>query len=104
MNQTTPKPPIYDWTGATWHRVPTHLRGGLMAYVEHGRPTGGGLRALLENRPIFEVLPLLDDTVLPAALDVLKFFYSSIPSQAWGSEDKVKRWIKMGGCTGGAQS
>lgn len=89
--------PVYDWAGAPWDKVPDHLREPLKAYIEIGRPIGSGLQGLLENGPIFSVLPLLDPVVRPRALGVLRFLHGHVPHEAWGSAAKVKAWIERGG-------
>jgi hypothetical protein len=92
----------YDWYGANWALVPEHFRNGLKAYIETGRPTGDGLRGLLENGPVFDVLAHLDDTGRPRAFNIMRFLHNYAPHQAWGSKDKVALWIKRGGYHGGA--
>jgi hypothetical protein len=89
--------PKYKWRQAAWSAVPAHLRPGLVRYVDDGVPTGAGLRGLIANGQVFDVLKQLDDTTLPCALDIMKFLYSEAPSACWGSEEAVRRWEALGG-------
>lgn len=89
-------PDGHDFWSADWRLVPAHLQSALTAYITTGRPPGGGLRSILEDRPMSYCLARLDDEVRPRAFDVSRFLFNFAPSQCWGSADKVDAWIEAG--------
>jgi len=94
--------PRYQWKYSDWVMVPDHLRPGLIRYIDDGIPTGSGLRGLITNGQVYEVLKQLDDTTLTRALDIMKFLHSEAPASCWGSEEAVRRWEALGGYRNGA--
>lgn len=73
------------------HGVPQHLHSGLVAYVMDGRPTGGFLRAALENNFVDAMCRAIDlDEV--SLLAVAKWIFNEAPQRCWGSPGIVKSW------------
>jgi hypothetical protein len=71
--------------------VPEHLHAGLLAYVLDGVPTGGFLRACLENNFVDAMCRAIDlDEV--ALLAVAKWIFNDAPPRCWGSPGVVKTW------------
>lgn len=71
--------------------VPSHLRAGLIAYVVDGAPTGGFLRACLENNFVDAMCRAIDLDAA-ALLAVAKWIFNDAPSRCWGSPGVVKTW------------
>lgn len=82
----------------TW--VPMHLRDGFTRYVVQGIPTGSGMRSILEDRPLSDVLPHLDETAEQHVGSIYRFLYNAAPGECFGSPEKVKAWIARGGIQG----
>lgn len=81
--------------GFLTHEVPQHLREGLREYIVRGRPTGGFLRAVLENDLVSTVTRA--DPLSHAGLQaVINFLLDVAPAPAWGSRAKVEAWIAEG--------
>jgi hypothetical protein len=72
--------------------VPTSLQEGLLEYFAARRPTGGFLRACLENN-YTEACMRADDVNRFYLFDVATFLVSYVPSPAWGSEAAVDAWL-----------
>ncbi len=74
--------------------VPEHLRDGFIRYFVHGVPTGSGIRRVLENGPMFEVVAGLDDESLRGLRSIVKFIYNFAPAKSHGSPEAVAAWIE----------
>ncbi len=73
--------------------VPVNIRESLNRYSAYKTPTGGFLRAVLENN-LSEAIGRADrgnQKVLPA---ICQYIYNELPSVCWGSPVKVKAWLK----------
>lgn len=73
--------------------VPTRVVDTLALYVKHGCEPGGFLYAVLSNN-LAEAVAHGDTGNLAALADITKFVYNEIPSEAWGSQNKVNAWLK----------
>lgn len=80
--------------------VPEHLRGGIVRFIEQGIDPGNGLRHILENGLLSEIIPYLDEISEGHLGSIYRFLYNGVGSPAWGSRDKVKAWIERGGLKG----
>lgn len=85
---------------STW--VPMHLREGFTLYVEMGVPTGSGMRSILENQPLADVIGRLDSTAEAHVGHIVRFIYNHTPASCWGSPEKVSAWVAQGGLKGRA--
>lgn len=72
--------------------VPTHLLEGLRRYADGRVPTGGFLRAVLENN-LKEAVQAADIESQRSLCAVVAYCYNSIPSASWGSPEKVNEWL-----------
>lgn len=72
--------------------VPERLRGGLAAYVLEGRPTGGFLRACLENNFVDAVCRADGEMTIDDVRATAKWIYNDAPGRCWGSPGVVKTW------------
>ena len=55
-------------------------------------PTGGFLRAALEN-DLKETCFCADDRNQALLYLIVKYLYNEIPSKCWGSPEKVQAWL-----------
>lgn len=81
-------------------RVPEHLRAGLTRYVEQGVEPGSGLRAILEDRPLSQIVGYCDTETDAALGNIYRFLYNAVGSPAWGSPERVAAWIAHNGMQG----
>ena len=65
---------------------------GLKRYVEHRIPTGGFLRAVLEN-DLKEAVARADDENQHVIPIYVCWLYNEAPSTCWGSPEAVKAWL-----------
>lgn len=72
---------------------PDHLQNSLFAYRDHGRPVGSFLRACLEN-DLLGAVSHADVDNLPLIASVVSFIWHELPSESWGSPDRVREWIE----------
>jgi len=73
--------------------VPAAIRSSLQRYAEEHVPTGGFLRAVLEN-DLMETLARADKDNRAALLAICLFVYNELPASCWGSPDKVRAWLE----------
>lgn len=73
--------------------IPELTRDSLYRYVNHHVPTGSFLRAVLTNN-LFEAVGRADDENLKALKFIVTYIYNEVPSNCWGSEEKVQEWLK----------
>lgn len=73
---------------------PENLQGGLQRYFEERLATGSFLRAVLENN-LVQTYQKADESNIQAdsMLKLLRWLYNEAPSLAWGSEEKVAKWL-----------
>ncbi len=72
---------------------PQNIQESIRAYVQ-GRPTGGFLRAVLENNLLDAVTRAdhINSKCLPA---ILAFVYTNVPSPMWGSHEAVAEHLRV---------
>ena len=77
---------MYDYS-----LIPEHMRHGMKLYLEMGIMPGGFLTAVLHNN-LIDAFRYADDVNIEAMRNWAQFIYWEIPSQAWGSPEKVQKW------------
>lgn len=75
-----------------YHRIPQGVRDALDRYVTHGISPGSFTRAVLEN-DLFEALGRGDLESTAALPAICGYVYNELPSDCWGSPEKVVAWI-----------
>ncbi len=85
-----------------FYLVPLSAIESLHCYVLDGVPTGGCLRAALENNFVEFHLRADEDFTLGAKW-IAGYLYDEIPLAARGDKKKVEKWIKSGGLNGQAR-
>ena len=81
------------------YAIPEQDWNGLMLYLARGIETGSFLRAVLEN-DLTEAVGYADDDNRLKLADLVVVLHSTLPSESWGSKDKVAAWIERGGLKG----
>jgi len=76
-----------------YDKLPEHMRSGVQDYVDHGYPVGDFLMAVLSNN-LVEAYIRADDKNMAAMKDWVSFLYWEMPSNMWGSKEKVMDWIE----------
>lgn len=66
--------------------------GSLQRYVEHGIPTGGFLRAVLENN-LTEAFGRADIENREAMFEIVHHVYNNLPYGCHGSAEIVDAWL-----------
>lgn len=77
---------IYDASN-----IPEITRESIDAWAQSARPTGGFLRAVLENdlREAFSRADYDNTLAMPA---IMSYVYNNVPSLCWGSPERVAEW------------
>lgn len=73
--------------------LPEHLQESIDAYVNGGRPTGGFLRACIENN-LNEAVARADADNLSIIPAIVGYLYNRCPSGSWGRSDSWGNWIE----------
>ncbi len=81
------------------YRIPDYMVGGIKKYLRYGIKPGSFLYAVLSNNFVNAVAYADKDNIdnLPA---YAYWMMNILPREAWGSEEKVEKWIRMGGFKG----
>lgn len=82
--------------GPNTYKIPGYMLEILTRYIEDGTPTGGFLRAVLENN-LKEALIRADDHNFRNLQAYVVYLYNNAPATCWGSPERVKAWIEAKG-------
>ena len=66
---------------------------GIRRYADEHCPTGGFLRAVLSN-DLRESCFRADDNNVVDLVEIVKYCHWEIPSNCWGSPEKVEAWLE----------
>jgi hypothetical protein len=69
---------------------------GLDRYANERIPTGGFLRAVLEN-DLRGACERADDENAHDLYEIVRYCYNRIPAVCWGSPESVKKWLERKG-------
>lgn len=72
--------------------VPLRFQTSLTRYVSERIETGGFLRAVLEN-DLHEAVSRADYESLDQLPTIVMYVSSNLPTECWGSKEKVERWL-----------
>ena len=79
-----------DWNE---HLVPAHTLAGLIAYRDHGVPTGDFLHAVLCDK-LVESFARADRENGESMGHICAWLYNCLPRAAWGNEQAVVDWME----------
>ena len=72
--------------------IPERIKNSLDRYAQHHVPTGGFLKAVLEN-DLQEAVARADEDTLMALRTICAYVYNELPSPCWGTREKVTKWL-----------
>lgn len=75
--------------------LPVYMFRAAADYIIDHEPTGGFLKAVIEDR-LSKAVGAADLQNLKALAAWSAFFYNHAPQECWGSPAAYARWIKMG--------
>lgn len=84
---------------ADWSRIPYHLRRSLQDFTEQGRVPGRFLTGVLADR-LTLTLSSADPKSWKALPDILAFIHTHLPSESYGTPERVADWEATGGLDG----
>ena len=73
--------------------LPEHMKDGMNLYLEHGVEPGSFLYSVLTNN-LKEACARADHVNAQYLTNIVSYCYNNIPSDAWGSEEKVEAWME----------
>ena len=73
--------------------IPRDTLASLKRYTCERIPTGGALRAVLSN-DLFVATRRLDEENMAALKPICQFVWNELPSEVWGSPEKVDAWLR----------
>lgn len=76
--------------------IPPLIKRAIDKHALEGRPCGHFVTAVLEN-DLTEAVARADENSLAALYEIVIYCCNYIPSNCWGSKEKVKAWIEQGG-------
>ncbi len=79
--------------------LPPHMADGVLRYIRQGIPGGHFLTAVFSNK-LVDAYERADESNTRAMRNWAAFLYGCAPSNCWGSEQKVREWIAVGGLKG----
>lgn len=72
--------------------IPDYTMRGLRQYADDHQPVGGFLTAVLSN-DLKGAFGRADENNRAAMFDIVSYCYNDIPSECWGSPEKVEAWL-----------
>jgi hypothetical protein len=72
--------------------IPFYMKGAIDRYVRLGIPPGDFLTAVISN-DLAEAVGRADDINLRNLPAYVAYFYNEVDGRAWGSREKMERWI-----------
>lgn len=74
--------------------IPVYTKEAIDLYVSDGIPTGSFVYAVLTNN-LFDAVARADSTNIMFLREICQYIYNDIPSNCWGSQEKVNNWLEM---------
>ena len=81
------------------YHIPDYMVDGIKNYLRHGIRPGSFLYAVLENN-LTEAVAFADKDNMANLPAYAYWLMNEVPTIAWGSEENVETWIRMGGFEG----
>ena len=72
--------------------IPDRMMAGIKRYVEEGIEPGHFLQAVICN-DLAEAVSRADDENLDNLAAYVVYFYNKVPSNLWGSKEKMDKWL-----------
>jgi hypothetical protein len=77
-----------------YHKIPPTTMAALLRYVNKGYMPGHFLTAVLTN-DLFEAVGQADVDNIQALPEIVKFVYTEVPGNAWGSKEAVREYSRQ---------
>lgn len=77
----------------TNYRIPEYMVGGITRYLENGIDPGSFLSAVICN-DLSGAVRCADNQNIHLLPEYVRFFYWEVPSDAWGSPEKMEAWMQ----------
>ncbi len=74
--------------------IEPRFKAALDRYVEAMLPTGGFLKAVLENN-LMETVHRADPGGLCNLPHIVSYVYNELPSGVWGTPERVEKWLAL---------
>lgn len=75
------------------------IKDAIDRHILTGCPTGDFVKSVLENK-LKEAFQYADDYNQANLFEIVNYCYNCIPSNCWGSPEKVQEWQEKGGIEG----
>lgn len=75
-----------------YKQCPSNIVHSIEKYVTQGYKPGGFLTAVLQN-DLTSAVMLADKDNLVALPHIVAYVYHKVPSNCWGSKDRVNNWL-----------
>lgn len=75
-------------------KIEQRFKESIDRYVQHKIPTGGFLRAVLENN-LMEAIGTADTEAMDNIRHIVCYLYNEVPGNCWGSKEKVAKWLQQ---------
>jgi len=79
---------LIDYSG-----LPERHRDTVRLYIDYGFAPGSGWLAILSNN--LRAVVMVDTETALQLPEIYRWMVNHAPSRAWGSEDKVRAWMKL---------
>lgn len=79
-----------------YSKIPATTMGSINRYVNEGLPPGSFVTAVLCN-DLFNAIGTADEDNIVALPEIVRYVYNELPSNAWGTLNKMNAWMKKGG-------
>jgi hypothetical protein len=80
--------------GLNSHGIPEHMHDGIVRYLLYGLPPGSFYMAVLTN-DLCAAVGRADVENRIALADHVRFLYNCVPASAWGSQERVDKWMAI---------
>jgi hypothetical protein len=80
--------------------LPEAMHDAVLMYVERGRLSAGSFLSAVVRNDLLDAVRRADPINVLRLKEWATFFYLHVPAGAWGSREKVDRWIEHGGMHG----
>jgi hypothetical protein len=74
--------------------VPEHIIESLQRYIDHGVPTGGFLRAVIEN-DLYLSVSMADEINIRIIPAILAYLVNNAPTGCWGRTGIFDKWLEF---------
>lgn len=79
--------------------IPPLIKDSLDRYLDRGIAPGSCVSAILAN-DLFDAFGRADDVTAANMLYIVRYIYTTLPVQSYGSRETVSKWIRLGGKNG----